>query len=321
MMPNLPQFSTLLINDFWGVWVVLFLALVITFWGVFRFYFFSQYHQKVWHKTLQQTPAFAKIASPLGRHQNSTENNFRVSFLKAYDLGNWPVGPGFYVFAVIFLSLIVGFLLGILSTLFWGVMGGVCLFLVGIGVVFLKAVDQKNKAIEQLPSFLEALSQSLQAGYSVTSALSFMADELDPPLQQSIKKVNHLLSLQVPLETAFQTLAEEFQQPEIDFLVEGTLVQIKIGGNLVVLFENMGLIIEEKLKLKRDIKSFTSQGKLSGIFIATLWPVSLLMFSWLSPQHTEILFSTPQGQILLFVSLFLELVGFFFIWRIIRVQL
>jgi len=320
-MQDLAQLLTLIVSDFWGLWAIVCVVIVMMAWWAGRSYFFSQYHLKLWHNTLNQVPQHENDQTVLSPELYKDETSFRTYFLRAYRLGNWRLSANTYGGNLILLSVLSGILVGKTIGLLLGITCALFLFGLGISLVFLKALDQKNKAIEQLPSFLEALSQSLQAGYSVTAALNFMAEELDPPLKQAIRNVNYQLSLQVPLETAFQSLADEFKQPEIDFLVEGTLVQVKIGGNLVVLFENMGHIIEEKLKLKRDIKSFTSQGKLSGIFIAALWPVSLVLFAWLSPQHTEILFYTPQGQILLFISLFLELVGFFFIWRIIRVQL
>lgn len=321
MIDKIILFPSFVLSHFWALWGLLCLLIIFMIWWGWHSYFFSQHHLKLWHKTLNKTPHFKPENSGLILDSSDRPNNFKSHFLESYRLTNWSFGVNAYLGMLVVLAFLaggvmaktMGVLLGVLSFLF--LLGG------GIGLVFLKALDQKNKAIEQLPAFLEALSQSLQAGYSVTSALSFMAEELDPPLKHAIENVNSQLSLQVPLETAFASLAETFNQPEIDFLVEGTLVQVEIGGNLVVLFENMAQIIEEKLKLKRDIKSFTSQGKLSGIFIAALWPVSLALFAWLSPQHTEILFFTPQGQILLFVSLFLEIIGFFFIWRIIRVQL
>ena len=87
------------------------------------------------------------------------------------------------------------------------------------------------------------------------------------------------------------------------------------------LFQKIAYMIDEKLKLQRDIKSFTSQGKLSGILIAVLWPLSLAAFSWISPQHTDILFNTSAGQTLLGISILLEALGFFFIWKIITIKI
>ncbi len=188
-------------------------------------------------------------------------------------------------------------------------------------LIYLKSLDQRQRLVEQIPLFLQALSNSLQAGYTLPMALDFIADEIEAPLQHEVKTINHQLNLQVPLATALTDFAHKIKNPEVDFFVESTLIQLKTGGNLVKLFNKIAYLIEEKLKLKRDVKSFTSQGKLSGILIAALWPLSVLAFSWLSPTHTEVLFNTPSGQFMLTLSLLLELLGFFFIWKIISVKL
>lgn len=188
-------------------------------------------------------------------------------------------------------------------------------------LIYLKSLDQRQRLVEQIPLFLQALSNSLQAGYTLPMALEFIADEIEAPLQHEIKTINHQLNLQVPLATALTEFARKVKNPEVDFFVESTLIQLKTGGNLVKLFNKIAYLIEEKLKLKRDVKSFTSQGKLSGILIAALWPLSVMAFSWLSPTHTEVLFNTPSGQFMLTISLLLELLGFFFIWKIISVKL
>ena len=188
-------------------------------------------------------------------------------------------------------------------------------------MLVLKSLDQRKKLVEQVPLFLQALSNSLEAGYTLPMALDCIAEEMDAPIKAEVKMINQKLSLQIPLSEALQDFSDKVQNPEVDFFVESTLIQIKTGGNLISLFNKTSYLIEEKLKLRRDIRSFTSQGKMSGILIAALWPISVLAFSWISPTHTEALFNTPAGKLMLFTSLTLELAGFFFIWKIISVRL
>lgn len=241
---------------------------------------------------------------------------------KAYALSqiSWPWSRIWYSAA--FLTLI-GLCLVYIQTRSWLFTLSVPGFVFGAValLIYLKSLDQRQKLVEQIPLFLQAMSNSLQAGYTLPMALEFIADEMEMPLKREIQIINQQLSLQISLADALESFAQKIKNPEVDFFVESTLIQIKTGGNLIKLFDKIAFLIEEKLKLKRDIRSFTSQGKLSGILIATLWPVSVLAFSWLSPTHTEVLFHTPGGQIILVLSLILEILGFFFIWKIISVKL
>ncbi len=181
--------------------------------------------------------------------------------------------------------------------------------------------NQIKKMVVQLPAFLQALSSSLQAGYSIQKAFLFLEQEIENPLKNEIQKINNQLSLHIPLEKVLSNFAQKINNPEIYFFTESTIIQLKTGGNLVNLFNKISTLIEEKLKLQRDIKSFTSQGKLSGIFIACLCPISLLFFYFFSPSHMEILLHSSAGNFLLGFSILLESIGFFFIWKIVKIKL
>lgn len=175
--------------------------------------------------------------------------------------------------------------------------------------------------IRQIPLFLQTLSNALKAGYSLPQAFLFIAQEIDPPLQNAVQVLNEKLELHIPIEIALEDFARELHHPDIDFFVESTIIQLQTGGNLVELFQKVADLVEEKRKLAQDIKSFTSQGRMSGILIAILYPVSLVLFSILAPSHISTLFYTSAGQCLLVLSLFLEGLGFICIWKIIRVKI
>ena len=130
-----------------------------------------------------------------------------------------------------------------------------------------------------------------------------------------------LLSLQQPLELVLQDWQHQLHSAEFNFLADSLRLQARNGGSLVDLCYSVASLLEDRYKLEQDIKSFTAQGKLSGLLMAALWPISLLLFSWLSPSHTEVLFTTTPGRILLGLSLGLEVMGFFLIWRLVRLKI
>ena len=182
-------------------------------------------------------------------------------------------------------------------------------------------IRNRKHLIRQIPLFLQTLSNAVKAGYSLEQAFVFIAEEIDPPLQQAIEQLNEKGELHIPIEKALEDFGTLLHHPDIDFFVESTILQIHTGGNLVELFHKVSNLVEERRKLAQDIKSFTSQGKMSGILIAILWPVSLVLFSILAPTHIHTLFFTVPGQCLLVISLLLELIGFACIWKIIRVKI
>jgi len=172
--------------------------------------------------------------------------------------------------------------------------------------------------VAHLPPFLRAMSQALKAGQSFEQALEFITPETRPPLRTDLEKLLQDLHFSLPLKTAFQNWTHKRPLPEIQLFTQSTLLQRQTGGNLTLLFERIAKIIEERLALKRDLKTFTAQGRLSGMLIAGLWPVSLLLFYKLSPAHLDLLLHTSAGHFMLELSIFLEMLGGLWIWKIIH---
>ena len=161
----------------------------------------------------------------------------------------------------------------------------------------------------------------MKAGYSVPQALEFVALEVQDPLQTTLKPGVRALQLQQPLDLVLQSWRDSIGQAEWHFLTDSLTLQASTGGNLVDLCYRVASLLEDRIKLEQDLKSFTAQGKMSGYLMAALWPASLLLFAWLAPAHTQVLFNTTAGNILLGLSLGLELFGFLLIWRIVRVKI
>ena len=242
---------------------------------------------------------------------------FYTGFVDLFGVRLWPAFLGFIL--VMWTVALMGFLSGTVSflgLLMWAFLP----VLVGFYIT-IQAEKKREQMIEQFPVFLQGLSRSLQAGYSFSGALDFMANELGAPLDKPLKVLQQELALQIPLEEALTSFARKLDHSEVYFFTESTIIQLRVGANLVELFARIGDLIEEKLKLEREIRTFTSQGKMSGWLIAGLWPASLALFWFIAPEHVEVLLQTTKGNVLLFIAILLEALGFFCIWRIVQIKI
>jgi len=222
---------------------------------------------------------------------------------------------------LLFSLAVLSFVLGWFTKGAWGALLGF-LITVALGYVIAWQSRQgiKQELQSQIPLFLRALGSTLRAGYSVPQALEFVALEVESPLRERLAPGLTLLQLQQPLDDTLEVWQKDLEQTEFAFWAQSLVSQSKTGGDLVDLCHKVAFLLEERLKLERDLKSFTAQGKMSGLLMAALWPISLLLFAWLAPSHTDILFQTVAGQILLGLSLLLELIGFYFIWRLLHLK-
>lgn len=105
------------------------------------------------------------------------------------------------------------------------------------------------------------------------------------------------------------------------FLVDALSLQAKSGGNTSEILEQTSQALRDQLDLEKEIKASTAQGLYSGILVALLWPVSLFLFTYISPEYIDVLFYTPLGKLLLLIAVILEVSGFICIWNITRIKI
>lgn len=180
---------------------------------------------------------------------------------------------------------------------------------------------EKEKFSNQIPDTLEALANAMKAGYSFPQALTFVTREAAKPIQIPLQRATEKMQYNFGIKETLSTLKKEANHPDIDLTIDGILMQYSIGGNIIEMLEKMSHLIRDRRKLEKDIKSFTAQGRFSGILISLLCPVSLIMFYIISPEYIGVMFSNPLGQALLLLALVLEIIGFRLIWKITHIQL
>ena len=71
--------------------------------------------------------------------------------------------------------------------------------------------------------------------------------------------------------------------------------------------------------LEKEVRTMTSQGRLSAVVIALLVPVSLGTLS-MFPGYTDVLFDTTIGNLVLITAGILELIGGVIVIRLIRIE-
>ena len=80
------------------------------------------------------------------------------------------------------------------------------------------------------------------------------------------------------------------------------LIQKESGGNLAEVLDKTAHCIRQQFQLKRDVRTHTAQGRLTGL-ILTLLPVALgVMIYFVNPQMMSVLWTNPLGIKLIWAS-------------------
>ena len=183
-------------------------------------------------------------------------------------------------------------------------------------------IRQRAKAFNlQLADALILVANSLRTGYSFLQAVELVAKEMAPPISMEFAKMLKEMNLGVTTEDAMNNLARRIDSNDLDLVVTSVLIQRQVGGNLAEVLDNIAGTIRERIKLKGEIKTLTAQGRVSGLIIGFM-PFGLAtVIYFVNPQYMGILFAHPLGHLMLGASALGMTIGFFWIRKIVNVEL
>lgn len=237
-----------------------------------------------------------------------------------YDIGIRMTGTRFLIlwFCATLGLPMIAILLG-LSGLIAVLIACVCAML-PLLYVKMKRSSRRTKLEAQLVDAITILVSGLRAGHSFQSAMNSIVTEMEAPISEEFGRVFREQLHGLDMAASMDRMNERVGSPDLEMLCTAILIQRDIGGNLAEILENISGTIQSRLQLKKDIKTRTASGRLSGYVIGALPILLLVALSLINPDYSSMFFQTQIGHILLIVSGVLEVIGFLVIRKIVNVK-
>ena len=218
--------------------------------------------------------------------------------------------------ALIFLG-VVGFVLGgpLIALVFVLVVG-----LAGPGFLNFKASSRRRKFETQLPDTLTLLAGALRAGFSLMQAVDAVSQEVQDPMGREMRRVVSETRLGRDLEEALDDTSERMGSPDFSWAVMAIRIQREVGGNLAELLLTVAETMRQRERLRREVKALTAEGRISAYVLALLPPGLGLVMYMGNPDYMSPLFHDIIGQILLGLSLVGMIVGFFWMQKVVQID-
>ncbi|MDF1499374.1 MAG: type II secretion system F family protein [Anaerolineales bacterium] len=271
--------------------------------------------EPVWRSILGRLPdPLEWIMRPVWR--TSLGNALRQDWIDA-ELGEKASRYGF----LLFLAALAGYFIG--SRIGGPLLGAALGFVVPLlprALVSNRAATRRRRFSEQLPQALDAIASGLAAGLSFQQAVEYAEDDLPEPVKSAIATLARRIKLAFPVDQALQKILEIYPDEALALVVDGLVLQRKFGGDMVRMLEDIAGVLRERLELEREVRAITTQGRLSGIIIAALVPVSAGFLLSFNPRYVDVLFDTLIGQILVVLAIILQLVGWAIISRLVQIR-
>jgi len=98
------------------------------------------------------------------------------------------------------------------------------------------------------------------------------------------------------------------------------LIQREAGGNLSEVLGNLSSVIRERFRVKRQVRTLSAHGRITGWVLSGLPPALACMFMLTSPNHIQTLTSERLGQEMIVGALCLQILGTLIIRKLVNIE-
>jgi len=178
-----------------------------------------------------------------------------------------------------------------------------------------------DKFLDQFPEGIDLMARAVRAGHAITTGFDMVADEMEDPIAKELRQTHDEQKFGLPIQQALLNLQERVPLMDVRMLATAIAIQREVGGNLAEVLDKIAHTIRERQKIRRQIRVYTAQGRLTGYILAALPILVGLLLSAISPGYFGILLHHEYGLFMIAVAALLQVMGFFWIRKIINIKI
>ena len=130
--------------------------------------------------------------------------------------------------------------------------------------------QRQQRFQKQLVDVITMLSSGLRAGVGLMQAMDLVRREMGPPGGEEFGRVVREVGLGVSLGDALEHLLQRMPGDDLAMVVTVINIQAEVGGNLAAILESVVTTIRERVQIAQEIRTLTSQQRMTGYVLAGL---------------------------------------------------
>lgn len=180
-----------------------------------------------------------------------------------------------------------------------------------------KRLDQLE---EQFPEALDFLARSMRAGHAFSISLEMIGEELADPLGQEFRTLFNEQNLGAPLDIALRNFTNRVPLLDCRFFTSSVLLQKQTGGNLSEILSRLAYVIRERFRLKGQVKAASAHGRMTATILTLLPVATMLGLLAVAPGYLQGMAADPDGKKMIGAAIIAQVLGNFFIKKIINIK-
>lgn len=230
--------------------------------------------------------------------------------------------PQGYLLAAVGGAVAFGLLLKMATgMLFLGMLGAVGGSLIPYVDLQRRKRSRLNAFEERFPETIDLLGRAIRAGHPLSAGVQMAADEGPEPVAGEFRQVFEQQRFGLPFDDALLAMADRIEVVDVRIFVTAVLIQREVGGNLAEILDKLSQTIRARFTIRRQIKVYTAQGRLTGYVLAAL-PIALgFAIYFIDREYMMTLFTHWLGKWMIGAAVVLQLIGYFWIRKVVTIEI
>jgi tight adherence protein B len=213
----------------------------------------------------------------------------------------------------------------IVSHLFLGgvvmpILYAICVGSIPIDRVFFLRYQRLSAFEKNFPEAIDLLTRAVRAGHALNTGMEIVGQEMTEPIAGEFRKTYEEQRLGLQFREALINLTTRVPLQDVRFFATALIIQDETGGNLAEILGNLSATVRDRFRIRGEVRVRTAQGRLTAVILMSLPPVILILVNLINPDYTRILFTDIYGIFALVVAAGLQIIGAFFLWKIVNIQ-
>lgn len=272
--------------------------------------------------------ASRELTAPIGAEERGGGDDTRAGYRVPTQLESRLRGAGLelpgWAFIVTVGLVAAAFAYGVWSLIpqlpIAAVFAGLLVAMIPFSMVRAAAHRRARLFLEKLVDAVDVMCAALDGGEPPTNALASAAASAEEPAKRELREAHQRLQLGFSVRRSFQRMIDRYDSEGVRLITQTLIVKWQAGGDLSPVLRSVNQIVRDRLRQDREMRTNLAGAQASAILTALLPFLLLPFFFWRRPDWYNDLTSHPVGLQLLTAAILLQIAGFLWLRRLMRVE-
>ena len=172
----------------------------------------------------------------------------------------------------------------------------------------------------ELPDFLLLIASSLRTGLSFAQGLDSAAADGQGQVSRQMRRALRESQMGAPIEQSLMRVSERMESEDLKWTVVALSIQREVGGNLSNVLETAAKTVQSRAELRREIRTLSAEGKLSGWILAAM-PVGIFLYMLVAnPEYVAFFWTQTIGLVCLGAIVVAFVVGVLWMRKLVKIE-